>query len=384
MFRQIASRLQQTPGRSREELFIGFHPVQLAGALEFAWQQRFSASSSTSLLPASSLPLALLRPIRNSILAPMGGQSVAFDHLIYAYMIENTLIYEIFRKVLHEYLHGERLDIPSVAGQQWVRNTEELFYKDPPSFPVFSLTSHIRPDLRASRRNAYYRMFGLDLNHGSDDGRPYPYEKATAANRDFVSTFEKFLFEVWRGIINVTTFSGPNPTDDSAIQDHAKNLFDLLTNRRRNGNLSREEFIYVATMSWFHETVDYDSPIVVDLKAQGSSPGERLKKIGERVGLPAHRRAEDLLSLANPMSTILIAIESGLFNNIAAVPDLYRNPTSPATTNPLRDNIKTIITNWSTATGRNIKGEPVTGSPGAVPSAAVSPNGSSRVPVPRT
>jgi hypothetical protein len=381
MFRQIAKSLPRP-----EDLFT-FHPLQLAGALEQAWSRKFSPAVSPSPELAKPLPTPLLNLAQGIASTPQS--QVVSDHLIYAYMIENTRIYEIFHRVLREYLHGERLDIPSSAGQQWVRTTEELFYRDPPSFFIFSLTSYVRPDLRASRRNAYYRMFGLDLNHGTDDGRPYPYEKATIVNRDFVPTFEKFLFEVWRGIINVNTTSGPNPTDDAAIRDHVANLFDMLTNRRRNGNLSREEFFFVSLMSWFHLTVEFDSPIVVDLKAQGSSPAERLKKIGERVGLPAHGRAEDLFSLADPASTTLLAIESGLFKDISQVGNFYRNPVLPATTNPLRDDIKTIITNWSTATGRNVKGEPVTASPAAtspaaVPTAAVSPNGGSPVPVPRT
>jgi len=67
-----------------------------------------------------------------------------WDHLFYAYLIENTHIYEIFRRVLHEYAHGEKLDVPSVLGQHWLRATEDLFYKDTPPFSVQSLTSYIR------------------------------------------------------------------------------------------------------------------------------------------------------------------------------------------------------------------------------------------------
>ena len=36
----------------------------------------------------------------------MGSSGIT---LIYAYMIENTRIYEIFRRVVHELLHGEKL-----------------------------------------------------------------------------------------------------------------------------------------------------------------------------------------------------------------------------------------------------------------------------------
>jgi hypothetical protein len=40
------------------------------------------------------------------------------------------------------------------------------------------LSNYVRPDIHATRRNAYQRMFGMDLNHGTDDNKPYPYVKA--------------------------------------------------------------------------------------------------------------------------------------------------------------------------------------------------------------
>ena len=54
---------------------------------------------------------------------------ILWDHLIYAYMVENTRIYEVFRRVLHEFLHGEKLGVPGSAdSQRWLRVTEELFF----------------------------------------------------------------------------------------------------------------------------------------------------------------------------------------------------------------------------------------------------------------
>src|SRR5215212_9256994 len=390
MFRQIARDLE--PGRELD-IFL-YHPIQLAGLLEAAYAERFQTEARQSPIP--ELPggqqttgfgfensflktiLALLCiPMPNRPVRDQDGDcrnAVVFDHLIYAYMIENTRIYEIFRRVLYEYLHGERLETPSEESQRWLRTTEELFYRDTPPFFAFQLTSHIRPDIRATRRNAYYRMFGMDLNHGTDNGSLYPYERAAASNRDFVPTFEAFLREVWRGIINARNQIGPNTTDDAAIADLAGRLSHMLKDRRENGNLSREEFFFVATMSWFHLTVEIDSPIVKDLKADGSNPGERLRAIGERVGLPAHGKAYDLFGLADPMSRLLIAIESGSLSNAANVPVLYAGgppPLPPPT--PLRIDVQTIITNWSSATGRNMKAEPVTASPGAIPPATASP-----------
>jgi hypothetical protein len=107
-------------------------------------------------------------------------------------MIENTRVYEIFRRVLHEYRHGEKLGTPLNADTQNVlRNTEQLFYSESAPFAITNASSHIRSHLRGDRRNAYQRMFGMDLNHGFDDGKPYSYVKAEAANPEFVSTFEE-------------------------------------------------------------------------------------------------------------------------------------------------------------------------------------------------
>lgn len=351
------------------ELFL-YHPIQLAALLEAAWEGRFRTSvrGGEAVSAITGLPEPLLTMLATVAARPYELQAdssfrlsrkILSDHLIYAYLIENTKVYEIFRRVLFEYLHGERLEVPSPASQRWLRNTEELFYRDTPPFFAFQLTSYIRPDIRASRRNAYYRMFGMDLDFGTDDGRPYTYEKPPAANRDFVGTLEGFLREVWRAIINFTNTSGPNTTDDQAISDSAERVSDMLNLRRRNGNLSREEFFFVATMSWFHLTVDFDSPIVKDLKAEAVNASDRLRKIGERVGLPAHVKSADFFSLAEPMSRLLIAIESGTFNTPANVRPLY------ATGSPIRNDIMEIIASWSSATGRNIKAEPVTASPAA-------------------
>ncbi len=227
-----------------------------------------------------------------------------WDHLIYAYMIENTRIYEIFRRVVHEFLYGEKLGAPGGSDTQfWLRNTEELFYRDPPPFFITTVSSHIRPDLRASRRNAYQRMFGMDLNHGTDDNTPYPYIRADAANNEFVPTFEELLREVWVGYINRTTTSGAKPTDDEKIRELAHKLHDMLRTRRQNGNLSREEFYFVAMMSWFHLTVDSDLPIIRDLRAIGASAEQRLFKISQMVGLPAHGLSRSYFQIANAISS---------------------------------------------------------------------------------
>ena len=278
-----------------------------------------------------------------------------WDHLIYAYMIENTRVYEIFRRVLEEFAFGERLGVPTDESQRWLRTTEALFYRDNPPFQIYSLTSWIRPDIRAMRRNAYQRMFGMDLNHGTDDNRPYPYPRATAANTEFAATFEALLREVWRAIENVRNQVGANQTDVTTIANLARALFDMLRVRRQEqfGNFGREELWYSSTLDWMHLTLSFNTPIVHDLKAEANSAAERLQKIGERVGLPAHSRSDSYFRLATNMSLILRELELGTFNDPnGGAPALFQTGVFQAA-------MQEIITHWSIATGRDVKAWPV-------------------------
>jgi hypothetical protein len=381
MFRTFANFL---PNGAND--LVQFHPADLTALLELAFERRsnqlnlelgdpfrrsdligFGATLFGSKLLArgtsTSTPVKLtIDPVFDAI---NRACPVLWDHLIYAYMIENTRIYEIFRRVIREFLHGEKLGVPgtivvtgieTAESLRWLRTTEELFYRDPPPFFVTTITSHVRMDMQATGRNAYQRMFGMDLNHGTDDNKPYPYIRADAANATFVSTFEELLREVWIGMENVRNTSGANPTDDAKIADLAERLHDMLRSRREAGNLSREEFDFVSMMSWFHLTLESDLPIVQDLRAQAASPEERLFKIAERVGLPAHGLSKNYFDIADSISRILIEIETGVFNTRAAAPALY---TSQGGADP-EEAMRTIIRHWSIITGREMKARRVT------------------------
>ena len=188
----------------------------------------------------------------------------------------------------------------------------------------------------------------MDLTHGTDDGQPYGYTKAEAHNKEFVSTFEEFLRETWIAISNLNNQSGVNPTDRSKLGNLAQNLQNMLMTRRLQGNLSREEFVFVSMMSWFHLTVQFDFPIIRSLKAEGSSPEQRLFKIAQRVGLPAHGLSKSYFDIADPISRILILIEVGKFNTLPAFPSPPFDPLDVA-------DLTTIITHWTNITGHDVK-----------------------------
>ena len=376
MFRQFAGSIPGVNKQRAEKLFR-LHPSELAALLEQAWELRKHNNVESQGHPdrrsnLSGLPNYLLKffacseknindvcrgqkspnPNDTCSMSRTLPSCVMWNHLIYAYMIENTGVYEIFRKVIHEFRHGEELGVPIDGADHWLRNTEELFYKDPASYSIMSLGSNIRPNLCATRRNSYYRMFGMELNHQRADKKPY--EKAKAANNEFVNTFEEFLREVWVGIINFGNSAGIKRTDDAKIANLAEKLYDMLVTRRLGGNMAREEFFFVSMMSWLQLSLGFDSPIVTSLRAEGTSPEQRLHKIAQRVGKPAHALSKNFFDMADAISRLLIQIETRIYNDHEAVSALYTDIPD----GPIHD-IKTIITHWSITTGHDLKAKKV-------------------------
>jgi hypothetical protein len=381
--------------QSADSLFL-YTPLQLSAIVETVWRNRYNASSAPFVAWPQWMTDALLAPTApgsanpNFIsgynfsapplpgagdpqwpgLLPSGGTFLPpaalpglalaagrvtptnWDHLIYAYLVENTRIFDIFSKVLETYAYSEQLETPSPASQLYWRNTEYLIYGDGMPSMIWNTASRLRRDEIANRQTVYNWMFGIDLSHAPELAAKHPYMKPAAANRDFFPTFESFAREVWSGIMNAKNSSGPNTTDPVAIATGARRLYDMMATRRLNGNLSREEFRAVALMAWLHLTVMYDSPPVVDLKATASSPEQRLTKIAERVGMVPHSRTKPLFDLAQPFSFLMQAIELGVFNDASGAALLY-NIIPP--NNVAELNAELVIDQYGLATGRDLK-----------------------------
>jgi hypothetical protein len=237
----------------------------------------------------------------------------------------------------------------------WLRATEQLFFRDLPTFSVASVLSQVRPLDRTNRRNAYWRMFGLDLAHAvpplwAGSGPLADWKGLTGpVNHDFRQKWSELLRQIWIGVENRANATGANPTDPSYIALLARALKDLLGNRRRGGALAREEFAYVTMLNWFHLTVDTDTSVIVDLQAQASNAADRLGALGQKVGITPALRSRELFDLAEPMSTLLRGIELGLFDTEATAATLFTDKT-----NIFRDVLDTI-NNWQSATGERVK-----------------------------
>ena len=133
----------------------------------------------------------------------------------------------------------------------------------------------------------------------------------------------------------------------------------MLLSRQQNGNLQRETFSLVTAMSWFHLTLEADpfSAIVFSLRADATGTEQRLFKIAERVGLPAHGLSKHFFTIADPLSRLLIQIEMGDYNVPDAVPALY-TPVTPSADSP-EAAMRQIITDWTAITGRDVKARKV-------------------------
>ena len=254
---------------------------------------------------------------------------------------------------------------PSADSVAWVRSTEELFFRDPPLFSTSgALTSQLRPTRPSTDATLYWRMFGLDLPHPVGrgvSGQPWKRDVGPTINTRFLELWNELLRQVWLGYENDTNSSGAKATDPSYVAYLCQTLSELLELRRQGGMLAREEFAFVSMMSWFHLTVEYDTSIVVDLKATAGGSGnaaDRLAAIGARVGIAPSRQSRELFELADLMSPVLWAIELGPLQRPRPRP---RRCTSTASPNRGgRPRMNRIVDLWQSATGERVKDLAVT------------------------
>lgn len=280
---------------------------------------------------------------------PPGDPGVpSWDHLAYSYVIENTRATQILRRVVSEYRTGERLGVPSPETRRWLETTEALLHGAANLIAPWLSTSGARQDPEYVRRNAYWRLLGMDLAFGTPDNRPAEYVKASAANTDFVRLFEELLYELWRAIANINNQVAGNETDQDRIFRIAEELQFVLRSRRLGETLDREELAAATVLGWVDLTLSNDNFVIADLNAQSTSSANRLRLIGNRVGLPAHSKSAALLSMGEHISILLRTIESAVIS-ASSVTMLYQPGTG------IGEATRRVITEWAAATGKDLK-----------------------------
>jgi len=280
----------------------------------------------------------------------------AWDHLGYSYVLENTRAVQIFRRVVRAYRSGESLGIPSVATQRWLDVTEALMFGAANPLAAWLATSAVRQDPEAVRRNAYWRLFGLDLAFGADDNRPPVYDKPDAANTSFIRLFEELLNELWRAMSNVRNIAGENQADDDRIFRLTEELAEVLRSRRQRALLAREELAAATVLGWLELTLSLDTPVVQDLRAHATSAADRLQLIGQKVGMSAHSKSASFFSMSQELSAFLRYIESGVVSGPQLSWLLYlQQPPQNVQGTPIGNDTRRVITEWAAATGKDLK-----------------------------
>jgi hypothetical protein len=357
MIQQLIRRMTASMSKEAAALAVlGSDPLDLLLHMEQVWDAFNPWAPNPS--PTGPARRALFQAGRFFPFQP-GPGAPAWDHLGYSYVLENTRAVQIFKRVVREYRSGEGLGVPSVETQRWLDVTETLLFGAANPLTPWLSTSAVRPDTEAVRRNAYWRLFGLDLAFGTDDNRPPLYDKANAANTSFVSLFEELLFELWQSITNVRNTSGVNASDDDRIYRLSEELAFVLRSRRQSQLLAREELAAATVLGWIDLTLSADTPVVIDLRAHATSQADRCKLMGERVGLSAHSRSAALFSMAAELSLFLRVIEAKLVTSpdLAWVLYLESQPPGapPGSPVPIGRESRRVITEWAAATGRDLK-----------------------------
>ncbi len=227
-------------------------------------------------------------------------------------------------------------------------------------YPICRWSGDLGPKVNEGDRQApegFYKITPALMNPNSNYylainiGFPNAFDKANDRHGgflEFVSHFEAFGTEVWRGIVIRKNTTRANDTNYEAIVMHATWLHDMLKSKRQRSNLSLEEFRAAGITSLLHLAVDFDTAIVKDFKAEASDPGERLDRIAGRVGIAANPNARALFEMAPAFSKLLRFIELGQIRDAASAERLCR-------LSPLCDWTAKVINLYSETTGRDLR-----------------------------
>ena len=156
----------------------------------------------------------------------------------------------------------------------------------------------------------------MDLSHPLSGGADQLWKRDVGvANVRFHELWVEFLRAVWTAIENAKNRAARTRPTMRMSSRSATYLRDLLQMRRRGGNLAREEFVHVATLSWFHLTVDLDTPVM----HRSACAGDRRRRPADQARRPGGNRppahARELFEMAELASGLVRFIELGYFGS---------------------------------------------------------------------
>ena len=142
-----------------------------------------------------------------------------WHHLGYAYLVESTGVARDLRRGRPSARRRRDARHPDPGrASAGLRATEELFFRDPPLFSITGVVSEVRPHARVNRRNAYWRMFGIDLPHplparwpGRGPLADWKAHVGLGVNTDFRAKWTELLRQVWLGLENFGKHLGRQP-----------------------------------------------------------------------------------------------------------------------------------------------------------------------------
>ena len=184
-------------------------------------------------------PAAGLQPRPAEACSPASCR--CWHHLIYAYLLENTGVFEIFAEVVRRADARRDARDPGPAGRPVAASDRGAVL--PRSAAVLgrlASPASCVPTTRVVRRNAYWRMFGMDLSHPIPPrwGRPLGHAAVEAGRR------QRRQHDVPREVVGAAApglarlrepqeLVGANATDDAYLLLLCDALRDMLNMRRR-------------------------------------------------------------------------------------------------------------------------------------------------------
>jgi hypothetical protein len=322
------------------------HPALIIERAEFCWEDvRAIVGNAVVRNPATAMPNVPLPVLGRGQVRRPGPQPDSWDHLIYAFLIENTGIFDILRKAAELYKSSAQLPPARPLAKQFWFMVENVVFSPPATICV--LRTAIKSSDETEQRHALYRdTFGLEL----DRTEPGPHGRAQGpreTSSEFVRALETFLHEAWRGIVQQRSATGVRDINYRKLAISASALHDYMIARRERTDLTLEEFRAVAIMSLLHTALSFNSAVVTALGADAFNCAERLAFIGKLCGIAAHPRANSLFEISRPLSGLLRFVEAGAFSTVPGAQNLCR-------IQGFQDLVETVVGLYPEAMGRGL------------------------------